>query len=229
MAKGNGDAKNFLLAPSDLTFLLHECGRCFYLKVEQGIDRASSPMPKIFTVIDRQQRRFFDGTASEDLHPELPPGAVRCTDSAVLSAPLKIPKRNATVQFRGAVDTTFIFDDDSFGIVDFKTTDPRDSHVRLYSLQLHAYALAFENPALGRTKIAPVTKLGLLCFEPVGMMRLPGGDFAYRTEATWIEVPRDDASFLAFLSLVVGILERPVAPESSPDCRFCAPADRLAA
>src|SRR5947207_10000418 len=109
MGDDNERATNFVLAPSDLTFLLHECGRCFYLKVVKGIRRPSSPMPKIFTVIDRQQKRFFDGTPTQDLHPELPPGVVRCTDSSVLSVPLEVPRKATTVQFRGAVDTTLLF------------------------------------------------------------------------------------------------------------------------
>src|SRR5207244_13246058 len=116
----------------------------------------------------------------------------------------------------------------TFGIVDFKTTDARDSHVPLYSLQLHAYALAFENPALGRPRMAPVTKLGLLCFEPAGMTRLSGGNFAYRTEPKWIEIPRNDSSFLNFISLVVATLDRTTAPPSSPECQFCALGERLA-
>lgn len=49
------------------------------------------------------------------------------------------------------------FDDGSYGIVDFKTTDPRDGHVDFYSLQLHAYALAFEQPADPSKRRSPVT------------------------------------------------------------------------
>jgi hypothetical protein len=32
------------LAPSDLTFLLNDCKRCFYLKVMKNIRRPSTPL-----------------------------------------------------------------------------------------------------------------------------------------------------------------------------------------
>ena len=44
--------------------------------------------------------------------------------------------------------------------------------------------------------------MGLLCVEPARMTSVRGG-VAYRGSAHWIEVPREDEAFLAFLSQVL--------------------------
>ena len=50
--------------------------------------------------------------------------------------------------------------------MDVRTTELKSCLADFYSPQLHAYALALENPAFGRELLKPVMLLGLLCFEP---------------------------------------------------------------
>lgn len=211
----------FTLAPSDLTFLLHECLRCFYKKVVLGERRYSTPMPAIFTRLDKQQRAFLDGKKTNAVHAELRPGVLHCEDRSLRSQPIPLPSGRAAVQFRGAIDAAAEFDDGSWGIIDFKTTGAKDAHVRLYSLQLHAYALAAENPEHGEPTMAPVTQLGLVCFEPRSMMLLPDKDVAYRATPTWVPVKRDDSAFLSFIDLIAFTLCLPKPPAPTPGCRWC--------
>src|SRR5262249_35446734 len=95
----------------------------------------------------------------------------------------------------------------------------RDEHVPLYSRQLHAYAYCLEHPAAGKTLLRPVSRLGLLVFEPDGFL-YPGNGAATGAALTgpvsWVEVPRDDQAFLAFLTDVVRVPEQPQAPAPSP-------------
>ena len=58
------------------------------------------------------------------------------------------------------------FDDGTYGVMDFKTSNPSSESAELYSRQLHAYAYALEHPAPGKLALSPVTKLGLLYFYP---------------------------------------------------------------
>jgi hypothetical protein len=211
----------FTIAPSDLTFLLSECTRCFYLKVALGQRRTATPMPAVFTILDRQQRQFFEGKPTSELHPDLPPGIAHCGDLSVRSAPVVVPGHEIAVEIRGSLDAALVFDDATFGIVDLKTTEPKTGLASFYSPQLHAYALAVENPAFGRVLLKPVTLLGLLCFSPNEMIRLPDGGLAYRTTPTWIPIPRDDTSFFMLLGLVADLLERPSPPDPSPGCPWC--------
>lgn len=213
-----GDA--WKLNPSDLTFLLEQCKRCFWMKHVGGVPRPRGPFPKVFTLLDAQTKRFFEGKRTREVAPTLPPGRLIHGEHAVVSGPLLLAGSKRPLILGGRVDAVIRFDDGTFGIVDYKTTVPGEEHVALYSRQLHAYALAVENPAPGSLLLQPVSKLGLLCFEPIRMARHRGG-VAYVGLPRWVEIARDDEAFLAFLSEVVSILERKGPPLPAPGCGFC--------
>jgi PD-(D/E)XK nuclease superfamily len=208
------------LSPSDLTFLYEECPRCFWLKVAGNLPRPRAPFPRIFSLLDSQTKEYFTGKRTEAIAHGIRPGRVLYGDRWVRSGPLHIPGHQTPVLLGGRFDTAFAFDDGTFGLVDFKTTDAKDDHVRLYGRQLHAYALSAESPAPGSLELRPITQMGLLCVEPARMTSVRGG-VAYRGSAHWIEVPRDDEAFLAFLSQVLVLLERPTPPDPAPSCAFC--------
>ncbi len=214
----DGDA--WALSPSDLTFLYEECQRCFWLKVAGSLPRPRAPFPRIFGLIDRQTKEFFSGKRTEEISSELPPGRVLCGDRWVRSRPLEIPGHRRPVFLRGRIDTALTFDDGTFGIIDFKTTDPKSEHLSLYGRQLHSYALAAENAKRGSLQLKRVSIIGLLCVEPVGVAGHDEG-VAYYGEPHWIEIARDDDAFLAFLSQVLFLLEQDSPPAPTPGCPFC--------
>jgi PD-(D/E)XK nuclease superfamily len=208
------------LSPSDLTFLWEECRRCFWLKVAGNLPRPRAPFPRVFGLLDGQTKEFFAAKRTEKISPGLPPGRVYCGDRWVRSRPLDVPGHRRKVLLRGRIDTALAFYDGTFGIVDFKTAEPKDGHVGLYGRQLHSYALAAENAAKGSLLLPRVSVLGLLCVEPVGVDGHDEG-VAFYGEPQWVEVPRDDDAFLAFLLQVLLILDREVPPEPAPECQFC--------
>jgi len=65
------------------------------------------------------------------------------------------------------------------------------------------------------------------------MIELPEGDsatgsgracarhYAYRTSAVWVEVERDDETFLHFVADAVKLITRRTMPRSSPNCGWC--------
>jgi hypothetical protein len=212
--------KTFVIAPSDLTFLFDQCRRCFYRKVALGIRPPRSPMPKVFTLLDRSQRRYFEGRAASELEPKLPGGTVECGELTVLSVPIEIPGTNVAFVIQGSLDALITFANGGYGIVDFKTIVPKETLGEFYGRQLHAYALAAENPAPGKRLWGPVDVMGLLCFEPTDMVLMPGGGVAYLTTPTWIPVPRDDEGFYEFLRGVAEILDGP-EPAPSLSCQWC--------
>lgn len=218
-ASTSTDASVFSLAPSDLTFLLHECLRCFWFKVVRGQRRPPSPMPGVFTRMDAGQRAYFQGRSTREVSSLLPEGKLDCRDLRVLSSPLEVPGKSSKVRFQGAMDALGQFDGGGFAAIDFKTARPRESGVP-YSLQLHAYALALENAEWPRKKMAPVTHMGLLYFDPTQLVAGERG-LAFDLDVTWSPVKRDDAWFLKFLAFAVDVLERPKAPLASPSCGFC--------
>lgn len=220
MSTTAGGASIVKLAPSDLTFLWDECHRCFWLKAKGVLKRPSAPFPKIFTRLDGQTKDYFFGKRAEEMALELRPGRISFGDRWVRSAPLQIPGHDTQVALAGKIDTALAFDDGSYGVIDFKTSEPKAEHVMFYGRQLHSYALAAENPAPGALELSPVTQLGLLCVEPVAMIGLDD-DVAYKGSTTFLEIERDDDAFMAFLSQVLYLIKRPTPPDPSSKCGFC--------
>src|SRR5215218_3568453 len=154
------DGELFTLAPSDLTFVLHECPRCFWMMVTGARRRPQSPMPGVFTRLDRIQRNYFDGRKASEVHPSLASGRLDCSDLKIASSPLTLEDSDCTLRIRGAIDALIEFDDGTYGIIDFKTSSPGDAAKAHYGLQLHAYALALEQADWLHRACTPVTHLG---------------------------------------------------------------------
>jgi len=213
--------KIWKLSPSELTFLWDECPRCFYLKVVRNFNRPWSPFPGIFNRIDKLMKDYFEGRRAVENSPELPEGKVKFGEKWVTSQPIKFPGKKSACYIKGKFDTVIAFSDGSYGVVDFKTTQPSPKHIPFYSRQLHAYAHALEDAAPGMFSLGPISKLGLLCVEPVQMDKAPDGKIAYLGEVTWLEIPRDDEWFFDFLGRVIHILDQDEPPASSENCGWC--------
>jgi hypothetical protein len=214
------ELKNWKLSPSDFAFLWDECKRCFYLKIARGFGRPATPFPGIFSKIAALEKAFFDGKHTESLTAQLPPGRVTYGEKWVRSAPISFSGLSSSCFISGRFDNVVQFDDGAFAVIDFKTAETKAEHVDRYSRQLHAYAYALEHPAPGALSLSPVTRLGLLCLEPNSMFA-SDAEFGFRCAASWIECPRDDGAFLAFLEEVLSILGSPDPPGGSPSCPFC--------
>jgi PD-(D/E)XK nuclease superfamily len=213
--------RNWILNPSDFAFFWEECKRCFYLKVATKFPRPRSPMPRIFGLRDAQMREFYSGKQTRDAMPFLPPGTIDTSASRVQSAAISVPGHSSNCTIKGKRDTLVRFNDNTYGIVDFKTSGPRSEHKMLNSRQLHRYALALENAAPGNLLLSPVTKLGLIVFEPSAFLKSRSYSASLTGDVNWVEIPRNDSQFLAFLDEVLSILELPNPPRSFPTCQWC--------
>ncbi len=209
------------LSPSDFSFLWEECRRCFYLKTVTKFNRPRPIMPKIFTVIDSEMKRWSRGRRTETFAPALPKGIVEYDEKWVESKPFIPVGRSSSYVIRGKFDTVVRFDDRSYGIIDFKTSETRPEHVRLYGRQLHAYAQALENPSAGSFALSPISRLGLLAFRPSAFSNDSGGNALLGGDLRWIEIPRDDQGFANFMSEVVSVLELASPPEAATSCEWC--------
>ena len=211
------------LSPSDFAFLWEECPRCFYLEVVRGFPRPRPAMPKVFTQIDEQMKACCEGRRTETLAPDMPAGVFEFGERWVESQPIDVYLPDAVHRclIRGRFDTVVRLDDGGYAVVDFKTSERRADHVPLYARQLHAYAYALEHPAPGAFALGPVTRLGLLVFEPEKFAREAGGQGTLTGGLSWIEIPRDDGMLFGFLAEVLSVLERPEPPGGAPLCDWC--------
>ena len=218
---------DYKLSPSDLTFLYEGCKHCFVLKVKHGITQPSIPLPGVFSVIASLQKDHYSGKRTKEFCPQLPPGTVTLGEKRVRSAPVALEGLESTCYIAGRFDIVTEFDDGTYGVMDFKTGNPSDGKAQMYSRQLHAYALALENPAEGALELSPVSRLGLLYFTP-DSCEFEGNDRQTMAgKMTWLEITRDDAAFRRFLREVVTLLDGPVPPSESETCDWCKYGSRL--
>lgn len=212
---------NYKLAPSSFSFLYEGCKRCFYLKTVHNISQPSKPLPGVFSKMAGLLKNHYDGKHTKELHPDLPYGIVSHGEKRVKSKTIKLPNCQHACHILGRFDIVTSFEDNTYGVIDFKTGSPKEEQLSLYSRQLHAYAYALENPEMGALKLSPITKLGLLYFYPEKTKQDSLERLLYEAEIQWIEIPRDNDSFLSFIDEVMAILESPVPPQPSPDCEWC--------
>jgi hypothetical protein len=212
---------NYRLSPSDLTFLYDGCKRCFVLKVKNGIAQPSIPIPGVFTTIAALQKECYSGKRTESVSDTLPPGTMSYGEKRVRSGTIQVPGSTSTCSINGRFDIVAELDDGSYAVMDFKTGNPADEKTTMYARQLHAYAIALENPAEGALHLAPVTTLGLLYFIPDSCQHIASTRQILEGQINWVEVDRDDESFMTFLHEVIGLLEGPLPPPQPKNCEWC--------
>lgn len=223
-------AKIWTLSPSDFAFLWDECKRCFYLKNVRNFRRPATPFPAVFSKIAGMQKTFFDGRPTQELVPALPLGRFAYGERKVVSKPIMGPDRTGAVVIRGRFDVAVEFEGGGYGVIDFKTSTPKDANVAKYGRQLHSYAYALENPSPAALGLAPVSMLGLLCLDPAAIVHgRSGKKFYLQCQPVWVECARDDVGFLAFVEEMLGVLGLPEPPPASPTCSFCGYRERARA
>lgn len=209
------------LSPSDFAFLYQECKRCFYLKVVHGFARPRTTMPGIFSVIDSKMKDRFMNARTETVTVDLPPGEFALSGKRVQSAPIEFEGIEQTCYLRGLFDTVIKFDDGSYGVIDFKTSSVKPTSKFIYARQLHSYAYCLEHAAEGKLALGPISKLGLLVYEPQSFSDDGAGAATLDGSITWLEIKRDDAAFLKFLRELMTVLSLPEPPPPSEKCSFC--------
>jgi hypothetical protein len=164
---------------------------------------------------------YYLGKPSSEISSELPAGRVTLREKWVKSAPISFPDTASQCTIRGRFDAILAFEDGTYGIIDYKTSDASEEKAAFYSRQLSAYAYALENPAPGALSLAPITRLGLFITTPERFEKMPGGETGFITRTTWMGLPRDDDTFLALLTEIVSLLDSPTPPDPAEDCGLC--------
>ena len=212
---------NYKLSPSDLTFTYEGCKRCFYRKVVNGISPPSIPLPSVFSQIAGLLKNYYDGKRTSELHVELPSGVVSHGEKWVRSETITLLGHESTCYINGRFDIVVSFDDGTYGVFDFKTSNPSRESSTMYSRQLHAYAYALEHPAPGKLALSPISKLGLLYFYPDAVSQTDIKRLHYESEITLVDIKKNENSFLKFMDQVLTVLESSEIPECSPNCQWC--------
>jgi hypothetical protein len=210
----------YKLSPSDLTFAWNECKCCFYLKVKHNIVLRTA-FPGIFGKMANLTSGYYHGKPAREIHKDLPPGILKYREQFVRSTTISISGALSQCYIYGRFDAVIEFEDGSYGIIDYKTSDAKDEQVAFYSRQLTAYAYALENPAPNALALAPVSRMGLFVLTPHCFEKNTADEMIFVNRSTWMDVPRDDEAFLAFLGEVLAVLDSPTPPSPSESCGLC--------
>jgi hypothetical protein len=180
-----------------------------------------SPFPGIFGKMGNLTSEFYLGKPASEISKTLPSGVVKYREKFVRSTPISVPGAHSQCYINGRFDAVIEFDDGTYGIVYYKTSDPKEEHAVFYSRQLSAYAYALENPAPGALGLSPVSRLGLYIITPESYKRLPTGELIFVNKTTWMDVPRDETAFLSLMGEVLELLDSPTPPAPSETCGVC--------
>lgn len=209
------------LTPSMLTFLWDECPRCFWLQA-RGLHQPQMPFPSVFARYHDALGRYCLGRCPSELDATLPTGRFVGGEIWVKSQPITPVGCGASLYFHGRLDHLARFDDETWGVIDFKTVTLNPTHVRKYARQLHAYAWALERAAPDGLARTPVTRLGLFCLDPVQVTEYERDRRVLaELRPQWVEIPRNDEAFDRFLAKVLGVLTLPTPPAAATGCSCC--------
>lgn len=125
--------------------------------------------------------------------------------------------------FNSKVDGIVKFDDETFGVIDFKTSSSQKT-ASTYARQLHAYMHAIENPSRNSELIAgKVSDMGLVVYTPKDFHTPVNADgrlsAALLGDLTYVPVERDDEEFTRFLGEILDVLTLPEAPPAPKPIR----------
>lgn len=186
--------------------------------------------PGIFSTIDRYNklivRNHFDREISLPRWLDQLGKVERCVNPPHWSS-FKVLDEESGITIRGEADGIFQMSDDSYTILDYKTSKYSSAQrgmLKAYEVQLNAYAYIGE-----RLGLSPVSRLALVYMEPVTDEQtiqdprlIDDKGFSMGFEATVVDVPlRPDQLIPPLLRKVneVGEMDRP--PVALPGCKDC--------
>ena len=214
------------LSPSSLDYQPN-CPRCFYLDKKFNIKTKNFP-PPVFNKIDSIQKDYFTNKNTQDLSSDLPSGIFFQEDELPGKVMSKILKDNKDRKFQllGIPDLVVKFDNNEFGIIDFKTTKASSNKSDFYKYQLEAYAQIFENPGEinGETtpNLSPISHLGILQFDPHKIITNDGDNCSMIINMDYSPIlKRNSEQFYNKITEIIDILSQDSIPEVSDNCTDC--------
>ena len=238
---------SYIFSPNSLNYI--NCDRCFYLEQKYGIN-FSGGFPQVFSNLDIAQKNYFIDKSTSFLSTRLPNGkfyktvtkkdrTLRKKKSEPEFKDLEIPgyinskmlKDNKKRDFKlggkryGAKPDLVVKFDDSYGILDFKTTG-KDDKTDKYKYQLEAYAQIFEHPDEDTPKLFPISDMGLIQFTPSDITDSTLETINQKMDMNYYSLKRDVKDFYNFITILIDILESNNIPEKSSSCKKCNDADK---
>jgi len=177
------------ISPSDLSYFWSDSKVGFYDKYVLKINRPKQAFPSVFNTIDLAMKDCFDKKQSIDFLDNIPKGEFLHDEIYVKSKLIKLGDFN--IGFKGKIDC-LLKHEDSYSIVDYKTTHLSNKLNQIYFLQLMAYAFCLENPDAGNPK--KIDNLGLIVYQPETFSS-SNGKASLNGSLHYVEIPFDKNKF----------------------------------
>ena len=223
----NSITKVIEFSPSSLDFQINKCHRCFYLSKKLGIQTNNFP-PPVFNQLDSIQKRFFMDKDTSFISSKLPKGKFLQESELPKKISSSILKDNKSREFKlvGIPDLVIKFEQEGFGIIDFKTTKISDQKAEFYKYQLESYATIFENPgeinSIKTPLLKPVTKLAILQFDPNKIVSKNLQDCNMIFNIHYVELKkRIYEDLIDRVTLALDILQMSNPPDINNKCNDC--------
>ena len=129
----------------------------------------------------------------------------------------------------GGIPDLVVKFEDSFGILDFKTTGEKDK-TQNYKYQLEAYAQIFENPDDITPKLFPVSLMGLIQFTPKEIISNNINSISQNMKMQYFNLDRTEEhknNFYQFVTGLIDILEKNQVPVFDARCGTCNTARKI--
>jgi hypothetical protein len=229
-------------SPSGLTYIY--CKRCFYLSYNHGINYAGG-FPGVFSTFDIAHKNRFQKLSTKEMFSRLPDGKFYKTVNAEEA---KIRKKNKEPQFKemelpsfirsntlkdnksrefflaGKPDLVVKFANNTYGILDFKTTS-EDDKTQAYKHQLEAYAQIFETPGttgVAKTpKLFPISYMGLIQFTPKNIFEHNDMNYKQNFNINHFQLKRDTNEFYKHVTGLIDIIVEKKVPAFNNRCSIC--------
>ena len=215
-----------VIAPSSLDYKITKCPRCFYLQKKLKIAVDSYP-PPVFSNFDVVQQNYFKNLNTNQLSNKLPSGKIMNKSELpgrVVSKELEDSK-GRKFQLGGRPDIVIRFEDESYGIIDFKTTQLSDDKAENYKYQLESYAQIFTNPGSTKTaptpKLEPISQIGVLQFFPSEIFDHEENNCKLNFQMSYVKLERNIEDFYKRIELYMDIISSKNPPDFSEDCKDC--------
>ena len=218
--------KAITLAPSELDYMPMKCPRCFYLSKVKKISLKNFP-PPVFSNFDVVQQDYFKTKNTSHLSASLPSGEIMQKDALpgkVVSTTLTDLKGRGFI-LGGRPDVVIAFDDNSYGIIDFKTTNIKEDKAESYRYQLEAYRYIFTYPGSikkGPTpKLSPITHMGVLQFFPNSIFDQNDQGCQLNMTMSYSPLEQNDILFMERITYILDILTSTDIPALNSNCYDC--------
>ncbi len=211
---------NYKIFPSDLTYLLNSCKRCFYDKVKHQF-KPPANFSEHFTNADRAMRQALASHEIVDLGVG-PKFRVVGQGQWVESKPIPFESAGITLSVAGKYDAIVVTEDNEVVVVDYKTTTLDDFALAKFAPQLMSYVTAIELPKNEAEPLAYVDGIALLVFDPAHFAFNPRTkNCGLYGPTRWVELPRRQEAFDELLAGIAELLAHPEPPRSAPSCDIC--------